>query len=113
MSNPFKGANKETDEINPDIAKSGINEEENSESKNLQQNNETKAEVNPDAEVVIDEDTSITPESDQAQNESCGKLQEEVLLREQEWQRGDERADYRRIKEIHGKCRRDFENRIF
>ena len=77
MSNPFKGANKETDEINPDIAKSGINEEENLESESLQQNNETKAEVNPDAEVVIDEDTSITPESDQAQNESCGKLQEE------------------------------------
>ena len=77
MSNPFKGANKETDEINPDIAKSGINEEMNSESESLQQNNETKAEVNPDAEVVIDEDTSITPESEQAQNESCGKLQEE------------------------------------
>ncbi|MGN1152941.1 MAG: nucleotide exchange factor GrpE [Candidatus Gastranaerophilaceae bacterium] len=77
MSNPFKGANKETDEINPDIAKSGINEEMNSESESLQQNNETKAEVNPDAEVVIDEDTSITPESDQAQNEGCGKLQEE------------------------------------
>ena len=77
MSNPFKGANKETDEINPDIAKSGINEEMNSESESLQQNNETKAEVNPDAEVVIDEDTSITPESEQTQNEGCGKLQEE------------------------------------
>ena len=77
MSNPFKGANKETDEINPDIAKSGINEEENLESESLQQNNETKAEVNPDAEVVIDEDTSITPESEQTQNEGCGKLQEE------------------------------------